>query len=124
MNYRLAITTQIHENYGAHDWDGNGVCPQYWKAKGGNEYQYPLGDCSSYCELGADGLKKLVDQLKGQIEKHDDYGNEYVINWDVYSECEPTPEEAMLAECLEEGDFSQEEYDRHIAGLQIELVAV
>ena len=35
----LVIATQVHENYGAHDWDGTGVCPQYWKAKGGSEYK-------------------------------------------------------------------------------------
>ena len=34
----VVISTQIMENYGAHDWDGNGVCPQYWKFKGGNDY--------------------------------------------------------------------------------------
>jgi hypothetical protein len=27
------------ENYGAHDWDGTGECPQYWKMKGGSEYK-------------------------------------------------------------------------------------
>ena len=32
----LIITTQHYENYGAHDWDGQGECPQRWKAKGGN----------------------------------------------------------------------------------------
>jgi hypothetical protein len=35
---KLLITTQVYENYGAHDWDGKGECPQYWKAKGGNDY--------------------------------------------------------------------------------------
>ena len=35
---KLLITTQVYENYGAHDWDGTGECPQYWKAKGGNDY--------------------------------------------------------------------------------------
>jgi hypothetical protein len=35
---KLLITTQVYENYGAHDWDGAGSCPQYWKAKGGNDY--------------------------------------------------------------------------------------
>ena len=35
---KLLITTQVYENYGAHDWDGTGDCPQYWKAKGGNDY--------------------------------------------------------------------------------------
>jgi hypothetical protein len=35
---KLLITTQVRENYGAHDWDGVGECPQYWKSKGGNDY--------------------------------------------------------------------------------------
>ena len=35
----IVIRTQYHENYGAHDWDGEGECPQYWKAKGGSEYK-------------------------------------------------------------------------------------
>ena len=35
---KLLITTQNYENYGAHDWDGVGECPQYWKAKGGSDY--------------------------------------------------------------------------------------
>lgn len=32
----LVVHTQHYENYGAHDWDGKGACPQYWKAKGGD----------------------------------------------------------------------------------------
>ena len=32
------LNTQYCENYGAHDWDGTGECPQYWKNKGGSEY--------------------------------------------------------------------------------------
>jgi hypothetical protein len=27
------------ENYGAHDWNGEGECPQRWKFKGGSEYK-------------------------------------------------------------------------------------
>ena len=34
----LVIQTQYKENYGAHDWDGKGECPQYWKFKGGSTY--------------------------------------------------------------------------------------
>jgi hypothetical protein len=30
------IDTQNKENYGAHDWDGKGECPQRWKFKGGS----------------------------------------------------------------------------------------
>ena len=35
---KLVIITQTRENYGAHDWDGNGPVPQYWKNKVGSEY--------------------------------------------------------------------------------------
>ena len=35
---KAIIQTQHMENYGAHDWDGKGECPQYWKPKGGNTY--------------------------------------------------------------------------------------
>ena len=35
---KAVIYTQIRENYGAHDWDGQGECPQYWKFKGGNTF--------------------------------------------------------------------------------------
>ena len=34
--HMLVIHTQNYENYGAHDWDGEGDCPQHWKAKGGS----------------------------------------------------------------------------------------
>jgi hypothetical protein len=33
MQVQIAITGQYMENYGAHTWDGKGVCPQAWKAK-------------------------------------------------------------------------------------------
>ena len=35
---KLVIQTQYKENYGYHDWDGKGECPQYWKFKGGDTY--------------------------------------------------------------------------------------
>lgn len=35
----FVIRTQYMENYGVHDWDGEGSCPQRWKYKGGSEYK-------------------------------------------------------------------------------------
>ena len=35
MKTLVQITAQMHENYGAHDWSGEGDCPQAWKPKGG-----------------------------------------------------------------------------------------
>ena len=30
---KLVIQTQYKENYGYHDWDGKGECPQYWDSR-------------------------------------------------------------------------------------------
>lgn len=35
----FVISTQLYENYAAHDWGGMGECPQLWKAKGGMDYK-------------------------------------------------------------------------------------
>ncbi len=35
MTFTICALFQYKENYGAHDWDGLGLCPQYWKNKGG-----------------------------------------------------------------------------------------
>lgn len=70
----LVIATQIHENYGAHDWDGKGTCPQYWKAKGGSEYKItniPLN--IDYSEVVA---------MAG-VERNDDYFREQIIDWKI-----------------------------------------
>ena len=31
---KLHIVTQVEENYGAHDWDGTGACPQVLENEG------------------------------------------------------------------------------------------
>jgi hypothetical protein len=38
LGVKLVLNTQYMENYGAHSWDGEGECPQHWKAKGGTTY--------------------------------------------------------------------------------------
>jgi hypothetical protein len=79
---KLLITTQIQENYGAHDWDGEGACPQYWKFKGGNDYKYDLGSVVR----NAEALAELVEHFRGQID-HDSVGyREYIIGWDVVAD--------------------------------------
>ena len=62
----LIITTQMQENYGAHDWDGKGECPQYWKFKGGQEVKV------TGVELGMD-LEAVVESVRGEIEEDNDY---------------------------------------------------
>ena len=38
MTIDVHVLSAIRENYGAHDWDGTGECPQMWKNKGGDNY--------------------------------------------------------------------------------------
>lgn len=73
----LVIRTQYRENYGAHDWNGEGECPQYWKSKGGSEYKVlgvPLN-----CDF--EEIVSLAD-----VEKSNDYCQEYIIDWSVESD--------------------------------------
>ena len=70
----LVIQTQVYENYGAHDWDGTGECPQYWKAKGGHEYKVrniPLN--TDYEEIVS----------IANLETDNAFLREYVIGWTV-----------------------------------------
>ena len=73
---KLLITTQVYENYGAHDWDGVGECPQYWKAKGGNDYVV-----KKFKDLNK--VTETVMALRGQIEQDNDGFRETIIGWEV-----------------------------------------
>lgn len=76
---KIVITTQVRENYGAHDWDGTGECPQYWKCKGGDTYVVP--------NLSVDHVLKVKDivipTLKALIESRNEGFEEYVIDWSI-----------------------------------------
>ena len=70
----IVISTQYMENYGAHDWDGEGACPQYWKFKGGSEYKILNVD------INAD-LARVVKAAG--VERDNDYCREYILSWSV-----------------------------------------
>ncbi len=68
----LVIDTQYMENYGAHDWDGEGACPQYWKRKGGRSYKVtgiPVGV----------SFQEVLEFVTPKIERSNDYCREYII---------------------------------------------
>lgn len=74
---KLLITTQLYENYGAHDWDGKGQCPSYWKAKGGNDYV--IRDFRG----GEAAATAMVMAVRERIEESSDYYRETIIGWDL-----------------------------------------
>jgi hypothetical protein len=71
---KLLISTQVYENYGAHDWEGVGECPQYWKAKGGSDYVVKKfrGDATT-----------AVMCLRTQIECDNEHIRETIIDFRV-----------------------------------------
>ena len=79
---KILLHTQIHENYGAHDWDGKGQCPQYWKAKGGNIVELDrelTWDEAADVELVRSLVKKAVER----INYKSDYYDQYVVDWEL-----------------------------------------
>lgn len=80
---KLVITTQIRENYAAH----NGFTGEYyWKMKGGNTYVVE--------NLSSKHVDKILDNgiptLTKLIEEKSDYFEEYVIGWTVVGDNDNT----------------------------------
>ena len=84
---QLFIQTQIRENYGAHDWDGTGECPQQWKSKGGETYKVR----SNLVAAGL--LTELVMAVASRIESSSPYMTEEIIDWRVAGSDELTESE-------------------------------
>ena len=70
---KLVILTQFKENYGAHDWDGTGECPQGWKFKGGDTYIIEVS-------LAEAQDPKFYDAVVKCIEHSSHYCEEYIIS--------------------------------------------
>jgi hypothetical protein len=75
---QIIITTQYRENYGAHDWNGEGECPQYWKNKGGD--QYVLTDVKV-----TDNFEELVKAAMRQhkLSFSSNYSEQFVLDWEI-----------------------------------------
>lgn len=82
---KLLITTQVYENYGAHDWDGVGECPQYWKAKGGHDYVVKNFNRFTHPSI-AGSAEAVVMSAWNQIEHSDHYFRETIIGWKVVAD--------------------------------------
>ena len=74
---KIVIQTQVKENYGAHDWDGEGKCPQRWKFKGGETYVVPNLSSDQVAQVLELGMPTLI----ALIEERNEYYEEYVQNW-------------------------------------------
>lgn len=106
---KIMIQTQVQENYGAHDWDGTGECPQYWKFKGGSDYFFKL-DGVKQDEFFEKKCEMIVDALREKVECSNEGFREYIIGWSI-------EEDSYLTEY----EKSQMEYEGEIIYGAIEL---
>jgi hypothetical protein len=74
---KAVIYTQVRENYGAHDWDGKGECPQYWKFKGGNTFV--VHGVTIEQNMSAEWWS----QLQNAVESRSEMFEEYITSDDV-----------------------------------------
>jgi hypothetical protein len=102
---KLLITTQVYENYGAHDWDGVGECPQYWKAKGGSDYVVKK------FKGGSADATLAVMAVRTQIEEDNDHFRESIIDFRIVAD-----------DYLTEFEQSQLDYEGKIRFASKELV--
>jgi hypothetical protein len=86
---KLVIRTQYKENYGSHDWNGKGQCPQHWKFKGGDTYVVEGIQESHLVKLNMDGIPTLTNL----IENADNFSSETIIDWEVVEDNEEVCEE-------------------------------
>ena len=100
---KLLITTQVYENYGAHDWDGVGECPSYWKATGGSDYVVK--------KITVNKVTETVMGVRSQIEQDNHAFRETIIDWSIVAD-----------NALTEFEQSQLDYEGKIRYASKELV--
>ena len=79
---KLYIFTQDQENYGTHDWDGDGEVPQYWKSKGGTDYIVDIPGFRWNAEFAEKNLRMIVDELRFIIDESSDYYRSSIIGYE------------------------------------------
>ena len=126
----LTVQTQYRENYGAHAWDGEGECPQYWKNKGGDEVIVAHLTEEQAKEMGSIIDGKLLAEAKEVLSNKDDYSETFIIgsqiepqeefdarHWEEGSTWREYGDEYPMPKTLQEVKADKEETARHLAEL-------
>lgn len=94
---KIVITTQYAENYGAHDWDGVGKCPQYWKMKGGSTYVVQNLTVAQVLKIKEHGIPTIT----ALINYSNDGSRETVVDWSILDDdatvCDPWDTPTVLS---------------------------
>jgi hypothetical protein len=110
---KIVLDTQHRENYGAHDWDGTGECPQYWKSKGGSTYVI------ENVTIGQAMDPEFWARVRDMVSRSDVYFEEYVIGDQLLDDCDKVEHESWdapyVCKDIETGVFSQISQGDHFA---------
>jgi len=90
---KLVVYTQYLENYGAHDWDGKGLCPSRWKHKGGDTIVVAELTTQQAIEIAQAGNmhKLMADRVKEhKLTWRNEYSEQYLIDWELIDDDELT----------------------------------
>lgn len=79
--FHLVVFYQFEENYGAHTWDGEGECPQYWKMKGGSDEVVAVLTTAEVVEAGTAGIRALAHDLC--TSEDNEYYRQYLIGYEL-----------------------------------------
>jgi hypothetical protein len=93
MKFNLIVQTGYRENYGSHDWDGKGECPQYWKNKGGEEVQ--VATLSLEEASNTKYVRSLVNLAENdkRVCWDSQYSASFLIDWNLVEVGRRTDEE-------------------------------
>lgn len=105
---RVCVTTAYRENYGAHDWDGEGACPQYWKNKGSNERVVEVAD-AVFAAMSDSEVTAIMTALAAKATFANDYESESVIDTGLYPTGCHTPVESEFESYLANGITTEDE---------------
>lgn len=92
----------MHENYGAHDWDGKGECPQHWKPKWGSEYVVDIDDSRLETMTDAE-VEAVFAKMAAKVNRDDVAFREYVVSHGITPTGCKTLEESYFAGLLDSG---------------------
>jgi len=79
--FTVVAVYQYRENYGAHAWNGEGECPQYWKNKGGHEEV--VADDITQAMLDDRQFMARLQELAYQHAVCDDYSEYHFMGFEV-----------------------------------------
>ena len=121
--FRIVISTQVYENYAAHccecETEESCTCGDYWKAKGGDDFQRDIGSANDVIEMGAAGVQAIADEMRKLVERDTRGLQVSVLGWSLVPSDEETMGEEDLRQMMEWGYFSPDQYAARLAALTI-----